>query len=100
MVNVDIEKELYEDIKRTVQKRKYHYPSIKFFVQKSIYNELLSTKNYSDDNFDELYSKLKETIRFNPELRAKVDEMHGKEIKRLRKAFWGNKEAEFWQVKV
>ena len=58
MVNVDIEKELYEDIKKAVQKKKYLYPSIKFFVQKSIYNELLSAKNYPGNDFEEVYSRL------------------------------------------
>ena len=59
MVNVDIDKELYEDIKRAVQKKKYHYSSIKFFVQKAIYNELVNSKTFSDNNFDEIYSRLK-----------------------------------------
>ena len=84
MVNVDIEKELYEDIKRAVQNKKYHYSSIKFFVQKAIYNELLNSKTFSDNNFDEIYSKLKETLRDNPELRAKIDEIHHSEVKKIR----------------
>ena len=85
MVNVDIDRELYEGIKRAVQKKKYHYSSIKFFVQKAIYNELHTSKAYSDDDIDELYSKLKETIKYNPELKAKVDDVYDKELKKIKK---------------
>jgi len=88
MVNVDIDKELYEGVKRAVQKRKYNYPSIKFFVQKAIYNELINSKTYVDNDFndfDELYSKLKESIRHNPKLRAKVDEIYNSEIKKIKR---------------
>ena len=53
-------------------------------MQKAIYNELLSAKNYPGNDFEEVYSKLKETIRYNPELRSKADELHSKELKRLR----------------
>ena len=84
MVNVDIEKELYEDIKRAVQNKKYHYSSIKFFVQKAIYNELVNSKTYVDNNFDEFYSKLKEMLRSNPELMAKIDEIHHSEVKKIK----------------
>ena len=82
MVNVDIDKELYEDVKRAVQKKGYHYSSIKFFVQKAIYNELVNSKTYADNDFDELYSRLKEIIRHNPELKAKVDEIYNSKIKK------------------
>lgn len=40
MVNVDIDGDLYEDIKSLVKQNKYDYPSVKFFVQKVVYNEL------------------------------------------------------------
>ena len=40
IVNVDIDSDLYDGIKRIIRKNKYDYPSIKFFVQKAIFNEL------------------------------------------------------------
>ena len=36
-----------------------------FFIQKSIYNELLSAKNYPGNDLDWLYSKLKEAIKYH-----------------------------------
>ena len=83
MVNVDIEEELYEDIKKTVKQNKYDYASIKFFVQKAIYHELAS-KNNSSGN-DLFYSKVKELIDSNPELKSKIDEIHDSEVKKLKK---------------
>ena len=83
MVNVDIEKELYEDIKKIVRQNKYDYASIKFFVQKAIYNELAS-KNNSSGN-DLFYSKVKELLDSNPELKSKIDEIHDSEVKKLKK---------------
>ena len=83
MVNVDIDNELYEEIKRAVKNNKYDYASIKFFVQKAIYNELLkSNKNVDADEF---YSKVKELLDNNPELKSKIDEAHEFEIKKLKK---------------
>ena len=55
-------------------------------MQKAIYNELLNSKTFSDNNFDEIYSKLKETLRDNPELRAKIDEIHHSEVKKIKKS--------------
>ena len=84
MVNVDIEEELYEDIKKTVKQNKYDYASIKFFVQKAIYNELTS-KNISSGNNELFYSKVKELLDRNPELKSKIDEAYEFEIKKLKK---------------
>jgi predicted methyltransferase len=85
LVNVDIDKDLYEDIKKLIKKNKYNYSSIKFFVQKAIYNELLNNKNTFDDNFDKFYSKLKEILQHNPELKSKIDEVYASEIKKIKK---------------
>ena len=84
MVNVDIEEELYEDIKKTVKQNKYDYASIKFFVQKAIYNELTASKNNSLDN-ELFYSKVRELLDSNPELKSKIDELHDSEVKKLKK---------------
>ncbi len=40
LVNVDIDEELYSSIKRQIDKKRFVYPSIKFFVQSAIYKEL------------------------------------------------------------
>ena len=85
MVNVDIDEDLYEDIKALIKKFKYDYPSIKFFVQKAIYNELINSKNAGSAEIFNFYSKLKEIINHNPELQSKVDEMYSSEVRKLRK---------------
>ena len=85
MVNVDIDKDLYEDIKNVIEKRKYDYASVKFFVQKAIYNEILRPKDNLDNDFDKFYSKIKELMQKNPELKSKVDEIYSEEIKKIKK---------------
>lgn len=84
MVNVDIDKELYESIKNAVQKKKYVYPSIKFFVQKAVYNEILSSKD-PDIDIDGFYSRLKELLQSNPKLKSKVNDIHNMELKKIKK---------------
>lgn len=71
MVNVNIDNELYEEIKKLTKKNKYFYPSIKFFIQKAVFNELLKSKN-NNHNSDVFYSKVKEIIKDNPELASKI----------------------------
>ncbi|MBI2647329.1 hypothetical protein HYW99_02535, partial [Candidatus Woesearchaeota archaeon] len=73
-------------IKRAIKKNKYHYPSIKFFVQKAIYNELSSYKSSSASEVDEFYSKLKDILEQNPDLKEKIDEIYSSEIKKLRRS--------------
>ena len=85
MVNVDIDKDLYEDVKRIVKKNKYDYASLKFFVHKAIYNELLRSKDNFDIDFDKFYSRIKEILENNPELKFKVDEIYASEIKKIKK---------------
>ena len=83
MVNVDIDKDLYEDVKEVIKKKKYDYASVKFFVQKAIYNEILSSKDSFD--FDKFYSKIKEFLKNNPELMSKIDEVYSSEVKKIKK---------------
>ena len=85
MVNVDIDKDLYEDIKEVIKKKRYDYASVKFFVQKAIYNEILKSKDISDTNFDKFYSKIKELLQNNPQLKTKIEEIYDSEIKKLKK---------------
>ena len=85
MVNVDIEKDLYEDIKKLIKENKYSYPSIKFFVQKAIYNELLNTKDSSNDNYSKFYLKMKDILKDNPQLMNKINEIYSSEFKISRK---------------
>lgn len=85
MVNVDIDKELYEDIKKLVRQRKYDYPSVKFFVQKVVYNEILRSKGNFDNDFEQFYSKIKELLQNKPELKSKIDEIYASEIKKIKK---------------
>lgn len=40
MVNVDIDKDLYEDIKRLVRENKLNYPSIRHFVHKMLLDRI------------------------------------------------------------
>lgn len=44
MVNVDIDIDLYGDIKDIVRKNKLTYPSIKFFVNKVLFDKSLEIK--------------------------------------------------------
>lgn len=85
MVNVDIDKELYDSIKGIVKTRKYHYPSIKFFVQKAVYNELVNAKSFPEYNFDDIYSRLKELLERHPELKSKIEKIHTSELKKIKK---------------
>ena len=85
MVNVDIDKELYEHIKGVIKKKKYDYASVKFFVQKAIYNQLLISEDNFDTDFDKFYSKIKEILQNKPELKSKVDEIYASEIKKIKK---------------
>ena len=83
MVNVDVDNDLYKDIKEVIKKKKYDYASVKFFVQKAIYNELLKSKDNLD--FDKFYSKIKEFLKNNPELMSKIDEVYSSEVKKIKK---------------
>lgn len=85
MVNVDIDKSLYESIKKKVKKDRYAYPSIKYFVQRAVYNEMLNSKDGSDNAFGKFYSKLKEILPDDPELISKVDAVYASEIKKNKK---------------
>jgi len=80
MVNVDIDTELYEDVKSVIKKHRYEFPSIKFFVQKAIYKEILNSTN--DGSFHDFYAKLKEILRENKDVVAKIDQLYDSEIKR------------------
>ena len=82
MVNVDVDNDLYKDIKEVIKKKKYDYASVKFFVQKAIYNELLKSKDNLD--FDKFYSKIKEFLKNNPELMSKIDEVYSSEVKKIK----------------
>ena len=85
MVNVDIDRDLYNDIKQSIRKYKYHYPSIKFFVQRAIYNELLISKSRFDKDIEKPYSQLKEFIEQHPELKSKIDEAYAAEVKKAKR---------------
>ena len=85
MVNVDIDKELYEHIKGVIKKKKYDYASVKFFVQKAILNELNHSKKDSEIDFEKFYAKLKEFLRNNPELMSKIDEVYFSEVKKIKR---------------
>ena len=44
MTNVDIDQDLYEDIKQTVRENKIVYPSIRHFVHKALLDKATETK--------------------------------------------------------
>jgi len=85
MVNVDIDKSLYEDVKKLIKKNKYDYPSVKFFVQKAVYNEIISKNGFDHNDINGVFSKLKELLQNNPELKSKVDEIYSEELKKIKK---------------
>ena len=45
MVNVDIDEDLYEDIKQIVRQDKLNFPSIRHFVQKVLLEKVVEKKN-------------------------------------------------------
>ena len=45
MVNVDIDADLYEDIKSIVKQDRLNYPSIRHFVQKMLLEKVVEKKN-------------------------------------------------------
>ena len=79
MVNVDIDKDLYESIKELIKKRKYEYPSVKFFVQRAIYDRILNSNNK-----DYIYDSLKQIIKGSPELKDKIDVAFNSKLKKLK----------------
>jgi len=44
-VNVDIDKDLYEDIKSIVRQDRVNFPSIRHFVQKMLLEKVVERKN-------------------------------------------------------
>lgn len=48
LVNVDIDKDLYEDIKNVVKKDRLNFPSIRHFVQKILLDKVIEVKNNSE----------------------------------------------------
>lgn len=87
LVNVDIDNELYNEVKELVKKNKYDYPSVKFFVQKVIRKEILNSRKNID--YDNLFLKLKGALRNNPELLSKIDRLYDSEAKKLKEEVSG-----------
>jgi|SRR3989344_216743 len=84
LVNVDVDNDLYEEIKQIIGKRKYDYSSVKFFVQRAIYNEIQRSKG-ADSDFEKTFAKVKEILKHHPELKARLDEIYNSEIKKIKK---------------
>ena len=49
LVNVDIDKDLYEDIREVVKKDKLNFPSIRHFVHKMLLDKVMDVKNNSKE---------------------------------------------------
>ena len=49
MVNVDIDKDLYDDIKEVVKKDRLNFPSIRHFVQKILLDKVIEEKNNNSE---------------------------------------------------
>ena len=81
MVNVDIDKDLYEDVKKIVKENKYDFPSVKFFIQKAVFNEIKK----DDSEIERFYLKVKKMLRDDPELMEKVDGVFESEARKQRK---------------
>lgn len=45
MVNVDVDKDLYNDIREIVKKDKLNFPSIRHFVHKHLLDKIIEIKN-------------------------------------------------------
>lgn len=45
LVNVDIDKDLYKDIKNIVKKDRLNFPSIRHFVHKMLIDRVIEAKN-------------------------------------------------------
>jgi len=45
LVNVDIDEDLYKDIKEVVKKDKLNFPSIRHFVHKMLIDKIMEKKN-------------------------------------------------------
>lgn len=84
MVSVDIDRELYSDIKKLVKKNKFYYPSVKFFVQKAVFKEIQSDKNDFGSDFDSFYSKIREILKRDPELRSRIDKIYNLEVSNIK----------------
>ena len=84
MVNVDIDRDLYNDIKKFVNKNKYLYPSVKFFVQKAVFNEIQSSKKHANNDVESLYAKIKALLSYNPELRSRIDKFYDSEVRKIK----------------
>ena len=84
MVSVDIDRELYNDIKKMIMKYKYSYPSIKFFVQKAVYNEIQSSKKNLNNDVESFYAKIKELLAYNPELKSRINRLYDSEVKKIK----------------
>ena len=65
-------------------KNKYLYPSVKFFVQKAVYNEIKSSKKNFNNDVEGFYAKIKSILAYNPELRSRIDRLYDSEVKKIR----------------
>ena len=65
-------------------KNKYIYPSVKFFVQKAVYNEIQSSKKNFNNDVEGFYAKIKALLSYNPELRSRIDKLYDSEVKKIR----------------
>jgi len=50
MVNVDIDKELYDKVKLIVNGNKLEYPSVRFFVQRSLLEKVEPKEDNNNGN--------------------------------------------------
>lgn len=50
LVNVDIDEDLYQDIKEAVKKDRLNFPSIRHFVHKMLMDKLGEVKNGSNNS--------------------------------------------------
>jgi len=80
MVNVDLDKQLYEEVKQLVKKHKLEFPSVKFFVQRAVVKEVKSSEHYEIEDF---YSKVKEILSNDSKLKEKVEKIFEKRVKEL-----------------
>ncbi len=53
MVNVDIDKKVYEDIKEIVNKDRLNFPSIRHFVHKILLDKIKEIKNKFKEEEDQ-----------------------------------------------
>ncbi len=53
-------------------------------MQKAVFKEIQSDKNNFGSDFDSFYSKIKEILKHDPELRSRIDKIYNLEVSNIK----------------